>query len=356
VPTLSTYRKDSRRIAHWGYRAREEMRKSSAEDYVMLHNVKMHLDDRYIVRQLPNGLTVLHVIADYLREINECILAAVKKDIAIDVGYSRFKYSLTVPGHWSARSKDTMREAAIIAGLVQPTDPPQRLMMISEEEAMAIYALRQTAWGEDLEELDQFLLCHAPEGESVTLVVYEISKSVGRVQQLREVIRSFGPSCGSDFLDANMERLIERKLRNYRHIIPASDWEAMMASFETGIRSIFDGLEDQFVHIPSLEEIDDEEVGLADGYLVLTATEMREDVFEPVVVDVVGLMRDMLQRGGRYYKALFMLGEFGSSQYMWGRIKQEFDSQVAFVGRPPRPELAISRGAVYAGLDSYMKR
>jgi hypothetical protein len=130
----------------------------------------------------------------------------------------------------------------------------------------------------------------------------------------------------------------------------------MMTSFETGIRSIFDGLEDQFVHIPSLEEIDDEGVGVADGYLILTAIEMREDVFEPVVVDVVGLMRDMLQRGGRDCKAFFMLGEFGSSQYMWGRKKQEFDSQVAFIGRPPRPELAISHGAVYAGLDSFMKR
>ncbi|KAG0294602.1 hypothetical protein BGZ96_000875 [Linnemannia gamsii] len=103
VPTLSTYRKESEHIEHWGYRAREAMWRPSAKDNVMLHNVKTHLDDR---------------------EMHAYVLTALEKGIPSKFGPSYFKDSLTVPGHWSARAKDTMRDAAIRAGLVQSTDPP----------------------------------------------------------------------------------------------------------------------------------------------------------------------------------------------------------------------------------------
>ncbi|KAF9149607.1 hypothetical protein BG015_008587 [Linnemannia schmuckeri] len=335
------------------------MNKFSSKDYCLSINVKLHLDDRYSVQRLPNGITRQQAISNYLMKLNKYIVPSLQKNLSVTERRrnDRFQYCLTVPGHWSNQAKDTMRQAAINTGLVQTIYPPHRLTLISEEEAMAIYSLHMTADDNDLEG-DRFMLCHAPEGESVTLVVYEVTKSVGQTQQLEEVARNFGPSCGSDFLAANMERLVERKLRNYRHIITADEWEGFMATFEMSIRSTFDGVEDQFLHVDTLaeSEISDKEAGVDDeGYLVLSAAELKDDVFEPVVVDVVELIQDMLQRGGRNCKALFMLGEFGSSQYMWERIKQEFYSQIAFISRPPRPELAISRGAVFAGLDSYTK-
>lgn len=89
----------------------------------------------------------------------------------------------------------------------------------------------------------------------------------------------------------------------------------------------------------------------------MRATELREDVFEPVVMDVLDLIRDMLQHaGGDGMWALFVLGEFGSIRYMWKRMREEFEHQVGMIYSPPNPELAISNRAGYAGLRFYSLR
>ncbi|KAG0301880.1 hypothetical protein BGZ97_002576 [Linnemannia gamsii] len=328
-----------------------------AKDHYLLANVKLQLDDRYIVRPLPNGLTVQEAIADYLRMLNEHIVWDIQRTCSVAGKHTHedYQYWLTVPGHWSDRAKQTMRQAAIEAGLVQPTDPPHRLMLASDEMAMAVYSARK-ACQLDLRDGDRFMIRHAPEGESVTLVVYEVGKTAGRACEMKEVASSFSPLCGPDFLDANMERLLERRLRKYRDIIPARGWQNFMYYFNHTIRKQFDGAEDQHLQLPTLKGLntDDEEAGINGGYMVLTAVELREDVFESVVTDVLDLIRDVLLRsGGDCMRALFVLGEFGSTRYMWKRMREEFEHQVGMIYSPLSPELAIASGAVCLGLGLY---
>ncbi|KAF9951586.1 TATA element modulatory factor 1, partial [Mortierella alpina] len=44
-------------------------------------------------------------------------------------------------------------------------------------------------------------------------------------------------------------------------------------------------------------------------------------------------------------------GGFGSSNYLYSRVKAQFSSQVGLISIPPRPELAVVRGAVCVGLN-----
>ncbi|KAG0294600.1 hypothetical protein BGZ96_000873 [Linnemannia gamsii] len=167
---------------------------------------------------------------------------------------------------------------------------------------MAIYCIWNVN-GLDLEDGDRFMICHAFEGESVTLVEYELK-----------------------------------------------------ATFESSIRDTFGGIEDQLMMLPAirgLAEADDEEVRIDDGYLVLDAVELVEEVFEPVMENIADLIRDLLKLAGGNCKALFLLGEFESSQYMWKRAREEFELHVGVIRSPPRPELVISRGAVSVVLESY---
>lgn len=76
---------------------------------------------------------------------------------------------------WSDRAKAAMREAAIRAGLVSRTDPAERLMLISEPEAAALYCEKKS---------EQFNLCHGQRfmicdagGGTVDLIVFEIDQS-----------------------------------------------------------------------------------------------------------------------------------------------------------------------------------
>lgn len=47
---------------------------------------------------------------------------------------------------------------------------------------------------------------------------------------------------------------------------------------------------------------------------------------------------------------VFLVGGFGSSPYLHKRVQQEFESRVPLIRYPPRPDLAVVRGAVYHGL------
>ncbi|KAK3832946.1 MAG: hypothetical protein JOS17DRAFT_789658 [Linnemannia elongata] len=87
----------------------------------------------------------------------------------------------------------------------------------------------------------------------------------------------------------------------------------------------------------------------------LTAADLKDKVFEPVVKDILDLIRTFLAQVGDRCMAMFLIGQFGASEYVSRRVREELKSQIGLISYPQRWELAISRGAVYAGLDSYMR-
>ena len=80
-----------------------------AEDY----------NDTAGVLALPAGLTPLRVISDYLRYLKEFTLSK----LSVQWGSERVSardvmWAMTVPAAWSETAKQTMRKAAVMAGLV----------------------------------------------------------------------------------------------------------------------------------------------------------------------------------------------------------------------------------------------
>lgn len=61
---------------------------------------------------------------------------------------------------WSDKAKATMREAAIMAGLIQEDDHRDRLMLISEPEAAALYCEKKCEQF-NLKHNDRFMICDA---------------------------------------------------------------------------------------------------------------------------------------------------------------------------------------------------
>ena len=61
---------------------------------------------------------------------------------------------------WSDKSKSIMRDAAVLAGLTKKDDPRDKLMLISEPEAAALYCERSCDKF-DIEEGDNFMICDA---------------------------------------------------------------------------------------------------------------------------------------------------------------------------------------------------
>ncbi|KAG0049468.1 hypothetical protein BGZ83_005744 [Gryganskiella cystojenkinii] len=352
TPTLSLYKKDSTKILDWGHAARLAMLKPSAKDFCLLRKFKLQLDETIQQVPLENGISALDAVTHYLKKLHGHVMSELMKGFIKNYEPSQFQYCLTVPAMWSDAAKNTMRRAAIGAGLIQEGDPPNRLILISEPEAAAMYCERMVDRF-SLKHGDRFMICDAG-GGTVDLIVFEVSEPTGQARHLREVTRGHGASCGSVFLDANMERLLERKFKRYRRGIKACGWASLMDTFVDMVKPMFNGQEDVLMQIPQatgLEDLNDPEIGLEEGVLCVSVEEMRNEVFEPVISDVLDLIQKQLHQS-QNCNAIFMVGGFGSSRYLEERVRQEFSHLVGLVAVPQRPELAVVRGAVYAGLNT----
>ncbi|KAF9082751.1 hypothetical protein BGX23_012104 [Mortierella sp. AD031] len=330
TPTLNLYKKDDpeNKLVAWGWRAKMETLKPTARHHTLLYQYKLHLDENQQSSPLDVDITVLEAISHYLAAFHEYVVGEIMRGFAKNFQRDHFRYCLTVPAMWSDRAKNVMRQAAVKANLIKDTDHPDRLMLISEPEAAALYCERKCDQF-DLGNGDRFMICDAG-GGTVDLIVFEIA------------------------VTAAGRRLSEEKFGHHAANFPANIIPNLVDTFADVIKPQFDGLEDQFLQLPANRCFDDledpEAVGIDDGYLVLTAAELKENVFEPVVKDVLSLIQEQLTQA-KDCSAIFLVGGFGSSNYLYSRVKAQFSGQVGLISIPPRPELAVVRGAVCVGLN-----
>jgi hypothetical protein len=71
------YGPNSKEILEWGYTAKVAITKPPYKNHVLLSKYKLHLDDAAGPHPpLPNGLTVVDAIADYLRLFHAHVIQA----------------------------------------------------------------------------------------------------------------------------------------------------------------------------------------------------------------------------------------------------------------------------------------
>ncbi|KAF8924680.1 hypothetical protein BGZ58_001547 [Dissophora ornata] len=349
VPTVSAYSKENDQLHSWGYAAKAAMLTPNSRNLDLLQKFKLFLDNDLApyLPPLPRTITPQAAISDYLRAMHNHAINEITKNSAGGVVFdqSHIQYCLTVPAMWTDAAKGVMRNTAIQAGLIQPQDPPHRLLLVSEPEAAAMYCEKKCEQF-NLRHGDRFMICDAG-GGTVDLIVFQVDYSSG-TRALTEVTRGSGASCGSGFLDENFSMLVRQKLQRFD--LQPKAWAQIMEEFVFMHKPQFDGDEDAFISMPAtVANVVDLDMRLEDGLLAISAQEMRELVFDPVVNQVLGLIDGQLFQA-QQCSAIFLVGGFGSSPYLHKRVQQEFESRVPLIKYPPRPDLAVVRGAVYHGL------
>ncbi|ORX62896.1 actin-like ATPase domain-containing protein [Hesseltinella vesiculosa] len=357
TPTVSLYKKDTRDIKSWGDAAKSQSDKPNMQDHY-LEKFKLYLDEESAktMTPLPNGLTPVQVIADYLRSIHAYICETMNRGFAQNYEQNQYRYCLTVPATWSDQAKAVMREASIQAGLVERNDPIERLTLISEPEAAALYC-QKTCDQFKMTAGQRFMICDAG-GGTVDLIVFEIEDNLqgSAHHSLREVTKGSGDTCGSVFLDRNMEQLIRDRFAHFGRVKPRS-MDSMLNSFIEHIKPHFFEEPDQehYINIPfslGYPNNEDPDYGIYDGAMSFTFEELRDKVFEPVIQKILGLIQHQLDSSAmKPVDAIFMVGGFGMSTYLQHRVRETFVPRVRFVSTPPRPEMAVVRGAVYFGMN-----
>ncbi|KAF9437619.1 Heat shock 70 kDa protein 12A [Entomortierella beljakovae] len=352
TPTLALYEKINGRhkMVDWGWKSKLKMETPAASKYTQLYKFKPYLDESVNLEPWSDIVSVPTAIADYLRAFHDYVAGKILSQFGPSFSRRSFRYCLTVPAIWSDKAKDVMRKAAIEAGLISESDHHDRLMLVSEPEAAALYC-EKACKQYDLKHDDQFMICDAG-GGTVDLIVYKIDSANG-ARQLSEVTKGHGASCGSMFIDLNLGNLLLKKFGQYASSFPKTIIPTLVDTFAYQLKPHFDGEEDQFLALPRndcFDAIDNPgSIGIDGGFMTLTAAELKIEVFEPVVKQIMELIDQQLE-GAKECQAIFMVGGFGSSSYLLDRVKQEFGSKVKTISSPYKPEIAVVAGAVYAGL------
>ncbi|KAI8387002.1 hypothetical protein BD560DRAFT_452538 [Blakeslea trispora] len=356
TPTISAYKKsEPSKMIEWGHAAKKLMLKpQTAKENIVLTNFKLNLDETLHRGVAENHRSAVSNIADYLKALHEYVLEDVTRGFAKNYDPDTFCYCLTVPAMWSDSAKYAMRRAAIKAGLIKSDDPQDRLVLISEPEAAALYCERMCEQV-NLKKGDRMMICDAG-GGTVDLIVFEvISDHIQSNHRLKEVTKGIGESCGSVFLDYNFRTFIMDKLGAQANQLPAAAMQNLMDQFVDNIKPEFDGLDDQYLSLSAsidLSQLNTEEDCLDEGTMVLRADELKQKIFEPVVQRVLSLIEKQYnQTPNQELACIFLVGGFGSSNYLFQRIQEVFQSKVRQILCPPRASMAVVRGAVYFGLN-----
>ncbi|KAF9583388.1 Heat shock 70 kDa protein 12A [Lunasporangiospora selenospora] len=353
TPTLLLYQSNQGNTPEavaWGWDA-----KSTGEKFlpgqILLRQFKLHLDETQSSVAIPIQSNAVQLITDYLRFFHEYIAPKILYGFGKDFDRSKFRYCLTVPAMWSDKAKNTMRQAAVQAGLISEADSPKRLYIVTEPEAAALYCqlkCDQFSLGHG----DRFMICDAG-GGTVDLIVYEVEES-GSVKSLSEVTKGQGASCGSIFIDRRFEFLLLRKFSSQNVLLSPKAKAKFIERFITSVKPLFGQESIHYIDLPRdncFNTLEDESaIGIEDGALGLTFEELEKEVFMPVVNETLDLIEQQLSNA-KDCSAIFLVGGFGSSEYLRSHVINRFQSSVRHIFVPPRPEMAVVRGAVYAGLN-----
>lgn len=93
---------------------------------------------------------------------------------------------------------------------------------------------------------------------------------------------------------------------------------------------------------------------LDENGLAISTKVLEAEVFNPVIQEVIQLVQFQLDRlNGTSLDYIIIVGGFGQNKYLIEKIKENFASKVGDVIVPDGGEVAVTRGAVYFGLDPY---
>ncbi|KAF4585832.1 hypothetical protein GQ602_005137 [Ophiocordyceps camponoti-floridani] len=347
VPTEMAYDRpapgSSEPTTRWGFQFRPDEsrlrciklfldRSQKLPFYVSHHDTAAQLKryNKNVVDAVSDYLVQIyrHSMDTLTRRYGESFMASTKVD-----------FVLTCPAVWSDAAKNATRLAAERAGMGRRSE----IQMISEPEAAAVYTLKAIQ-PNNLHVGDNFVVCDAG-GGTVDLIAYKIMSL--KPLRVEESAVGTGGLCGSAFLNYRFEEHVRSRLGVARFEEmkqrKGKTWQMGLRYFEEFVKRNFDEAEHHEVNVPFPGLPDDEAAGLDSGFLVMTASQIKE-IFQPVVKEVCDLVQgqvDGLRAKGGIVSGIVLVGGFGQSDFLYRQLKQHFTSAAP----PPYSERPTHAGA-----------
>ena len=207
------------------------------------------------------------------------------------------------------------------------------LMMISEPEAAAVYALKTTP-PKGMKVGSHFVVCDAG-GGTVDLIAYKVTSLYPLL--VEESAVGTGGLCGSAFIDFRFEEHIKERLGfkrfNEMKQKKPKTWTMGLRYFEEFVKRTFNEDDSSDINIPMPGLPDDEAAGIDSGFLIMTTDQVKA-TFDPVIKQVIDLVQGQVDavtiRHG-LVAGIILVGGFGQSNHLYTKLKEHFNSA------PPPP-------------------
>ncbi len=368
-------------VAAWGHRAKKRFNQlkeiGEEKGHIFIDNFKTLLhksrerdeNGPYIMRE-GQKFSVLHLIAEFLKLVKDIAL----KDIALGLGgeglldEKEIRWCLTVPAVWEDDSKQLMRRAAQIAGLIgEGTEEAERLLLVLEPEAAAIHCQQIMLRNNESSPLvnGKVIMVVDAGGGTVDITVHEVVKDKG----LDELIPSGGGLHGSKYVDLSFRAFLAQKLSaeaidkfqaewpvEYTKLMNET-WESIKCGYDADLKwrisiELPRKLENilKLEHPELLEKLANSQGG--DDTVIRLSRQDMEEIFKSTVDQLIAKVENQFQAlKNRQCDIVFLVGGFAESAVLQKRIKEEFRSRVERIIIPDRPGAAVLLGASSFGVN-----
>ncbi|CAM1502083.1 Fc.00g040670.m01.CDS01 [Cosmosporella sp. VM-42] len=244
-------------------------------------------------------------------------------------------FVVTVPAIWSLAAKQTTERAAAMAGFCGS----QRIQLISEPEAAALYTLK-TLSPSTLKLGRKFVVCDAG-GGTVDLISYQVTQV--KKLEVKEVTEGTGGKCGSSMLNMRFRRYLkqthgDKYWTDERLVLALNEFESFKKDFS-----------------PKSEPLTlkvDSSLGLRRNRYTTPQEDMKKKVFEPIIKDVICLIQEQITMAGDDVAAVVLVGGFGQSRYLKSQVRETISSRTQVL-QPESAWTAVVKGAAIHGLGNY---
>ena len=160
---------------------------------------------------------------------------------------------------------------------------------------------------------------------TVDLISYTV-KSLRGIPTIEEAAVGSGALCGGSFLNRIFAEYLTTKFTGY------NDWDenyqaAAMKRFEDTIKRKFSGDVNKVYSIPVRGLPDDWNLGIKSGVLSIPGRDIKR-VFEPVIKEIVKLVKAQIGATRKNVKMVLLAGGFGRNVYLCNRLQEEVGTEI----------------------------
>ncbi|KAJ8060112.1 hypothetical protein OCU04_011722 [Sclerotinia nivalis] len=375
TPTRIAYSQENPKLKNnkWGFEVNSKLKSYSWTKLLLDKNAtaKDHDDPSLAsmtgdgMLQLPPFRDAAGVCEDFLTEVYAHVSRTLREQMT-DLTFENTPMEcwVTLPAVWSEEAKDATLKAAKNAGFGKR--PGDEIYTIAEPEAAAIATLKEYAKSDALNPIscdENILICDCG-GGTIDITTYTIQQ-VQPYLIFDELCVGIGGKCGATYIDRNLYSLLSKRFGSAFDDLPFGQkgpGSRFMTAFETLKRDF--GRDDERevgelgplnLAVPESDHYDKED------RLVLLTYEDMEDLFDPVIAEIISLVREQVKAAKAAKNAtinrIVLVGGFGESPHLNKQLKKwcRQNGNITLI-RPLHPQSAVVRGAALRGLEGISPR